>query len=54
MLDRVDQFPDFGLRRNNYALTLTGDELSDTERNAAGSAPPTARADDVNLDLDLP
>jgi hypothetical protein len=54
VLDRADQFPDFDPRRH-YALTLGADELSEAERNAsAGSAPPAARADDVDLDLDLP
>jgi hypothetical protein len=51
VLDRVDQFGDFDPRRH-YALTLTAGELSEQERNAAAlSAPPAARAGDVDLDL---
>jgi hypothetical protein len=51
VLDRVDQFADFDPRRH-YALTLTGGELSETERNAAAlAAPRAARADDIDLDL---
>ncbi|MGH4010989.1 MAG: BREX system ATP-binding protein BrxD [Pseudonocardiaceae bacterium] len=44
VLDRVDEFADFDPRRH-YALTLTGAELTETERNAA------AGAGDVDLDL---
>ena len=45
VLDRVDEFADFDPRRH-YALTLTGAELTETERNAAASG-----AGDVDLDL---
>lgn len=41
VLDRVDQFPDFDPRQH-YALTLTREEMTDTERNALS-------ADDVEL-----
>ncbi|MEY2226748.1 MULTISPECIES: BREX system ATP-binding protein BrxD [Streptomyces] len=46
VLDRVDEFTDFDPRAH-YALTLSNDELTETERNAA------AGAGDVELDLDL-
>ncbi len=45
VLDRVDEFDDFDPRRH-YALTLSGAELTEVERNAAAS-----RAGDVDLDL---
>ena len=48
VLDRVDQFPDFDPRAH-YALTLSGSELTDVERNAWRSRQPIA--DDVDLDL---
>jgi hypothetical protein len=44
VLDRVDLHEDFD-PRTHYALTLTGAELTEVERNAAASA------DDVELDL---
>ena len=44
VLDRVDEHPEFN-PREHYALTLTGAELSEVERNAA------ANADDIELDL---
>lgn len=44
VLDRVDEFADFDPRRD-YALTLSGAELTDLERNAASAA---------DVDLDLP
>lgn len=44
VLDRVDQFDDFDPRKH-YRLTVIGSELTDVERNLAGSA------DDINLDL---
>lgn len=53
VLDRVDQFPDFDPRQD-YALTLRPDELSDVERQASagGPRPSSARtADEVELDL---
>lgn len=55
VLDRVDQFHDFDPRQD-YALTLRRDELSDVERQAAASAStarptPAASAEDVELDL---
>lgn len=51
VLDRVDQFEDFDPRRN-YALTLNADELTEVERNSAGTtSTPAASADDVVLDL---
>ena len=56
LLDRVDQFPDFDPRKH-YAPTLSTEELSPEERNAAGSSRahyPTgyaSTADDVDLDL---
>ncbi len=55
VLDRVDQFPDFDPRQD-YALTLRQDELSDVERQAvAGGARQShqsaASADEVELDL---
>ena len=37
VLDRVDQFEDFDPRQH-YALTLRAEELSDVERNAAGTS----------------
>ncbi|PWJ48439.1 P-loop protein of unknown function [Quadrisphaera granulorum] len=48
VLDRVDQFEDFDPRRD-YALTVGVAELSDVEREAAGSA--AGSVDDVHLDL---
>ncbi|EST36854.1 hypothetical protein N566_16045, partial [Streptomycetaceae bacterium MP113-05] len=48
VLDRVDQFPDFDPRQH-YAFTVRGNELTDVERNLAGSS----SADDIDLDLDL-
>ncbi|MFH9007210.1 BREX system ATP-binding protein BrxD [Streptomyces afghaniensis] len=45
VLDRVDEFEDFDPRRH-YALTVSGEELNEVERNAAA-----AGADDVELDL---
>ena len=46
-----NQFADFDPRRH-YALTLAAGELSETERNAAALAVPSAaRADDIDLDL---
>ncbi len=54
VLDRVDQFPDFDPRRD-YALTLRHDELSEVERQAAGTGgratQSAARAGEVELDL---
>lgn len=54
VLDRVDQFPDFDPRQD-YALTLRQDELSDVERQAgAGASRPrqsAASADEVELNL---
>ncbi|MFG2169492.1 BREX system ATP-binding protein BrxD [Micromonospora chersina] len=43
VLDRVDQFADFDPRKH-YALTLSGTEMTDVERNAT-------RADEISLDL---
>jgi hypothetical protein len=43
VMDRVDQFTDWDPRQN-YALTIRGDELTEVERNAAS-------ADDINLRL---
>jgi hypothetical protein len=43
VMDRVDQFADWDPRQN-YALTIRGDELTEVERNAAS-------ADDINLRL---
>lgn len=48
VLDRVDQFPDFDPRQH-YRLTLSGNELTDVERNAWQQR--AADADDVELDL---
>ncbi|MET9373908.1 BREX system ATP-binding protein BrxD [Streptomyces sp. NPDC002992] len=45
VLDRVDEFDDFDPRRH-YALTVSGAELNEVERNAA-----SASADDIELDL---
>ncbi|MBH5334307.1 BREX system ATP-binding protein BrxD [Streptomyces pactum] len=45
VLDRVDEFGDFDPRRH-YALTVSGAELNEVERNAAASA-----ADDIELEL---
>lgn len=45
VLDRVDEFEDFDPRKH-YQLTISGGELTDTERNAAAD-----RADDIELDL---
>ena len=55
VLDRVDQFPDFDPRKH-YAPTLSREELSPEERNAAGSRTAASTgfvstADDVDLDL---
>lgn len=47
VLDRVDQFPDFDPRRD-YPPTVSRDELTDAERNAAATA---TSADHVKLDL---
>ncbi|ROS32033.1 BREX system ATP-binding protein BrxD [Amycolatopsis thermoflava] len=44
VLDRVDEFEDFDPRAH-YALTVSGTELTESERNAAASA------DDVELDI---
>lgn len=46
VLDRVDQFDDFNPRRD-YKLTVSSNELTDVERNAAAGR----TADDVELDL---
>ncbi|WP_030293895.1 BREX system ATP-binding protein BrxD [Streptomyces katrae] len=46
VLDRIDQFEDFDPRRH-YRLTVTNEELTDVERNLAGT--PTAA--DIDLDL---
>ncbi|MFK0216221.1 BREX system ATP-binding protein BrxD [Streptomyces sp. NPDC090298] len=45
VLDRVDEFDDFDPRQH-YALTVSGAELNEVERNAA-----QADADDIELDL---
>ncbi|WAX79633.1 BREX system ATP-binding protein BrxD [Streptomyces sp. KMM 9044] len=45
VLDRVEQFEDFDPRKH-YALTVTGTELTGTERNAAAGS-----ADDIELPL---
>ncbi|WP_137992469.1 BREX system ATP-binding protein BrxD [Streptomyces vilmorinianum] len=45
VLDRVDEFDDFEPRRH-YALTVSGAELNEVEKNAA-----RADADDIELDL---
>ena len=53
VLDRVDQFDDFDPRKH-YALTLSREELSPEERNAAGPTGASGfatSADDVALDL---
>jgi hypothetical protein len=42
VLDRIDQFPDFD-PREHYKLTVSSNELTDTERNLT--------ADDIELDL---
>ncbi|MFF1692972.1 BREX system ATP-binding protein BrxD [Streptomyces sp. NPDC058257] len=46
VLDRIDQFPDFDPRQH-YRLTVGGSELTDVERNLAGSP----SADDIDLEL---
>lgn len=46
VLDRIDQFDDFDPRRH-YQLTVTKSELTQVERNLAG----TASADDIDLDV---
>jgi hypothetical protein len=48
VLDRVDQFPEFD-PRTNYALTVTGNELTEVERNAWQQQ--ADDADDVDLEL---
>jgi hypothetical protein len=48
VLDRVDVHPDFDPLRH-YALTLSSDELTDIERNAAARG--TADPDEIKLDL---
>jgi hypothetical protein len=48
VLDRVDQFPDFDPRAH-YALTLSGSELTEVERNAWQQR--AGDADDVDLEL---
>jgi len=48
VLDRVAEFPDFDPRQH-YKLTLSGNELTDVERNAAAFRPDSA--DEVELDL---
>jgi DNA-binding HxlR family transcriptional regulator len=48
VLDRVDQFPEFNPRQH-YRLTLTGNELTEVERNAWQQR--ATDADDVELDL---
>jgi hypothetical protein len=48
VLDRVAEFPDFDPRQH-YKLTLSGNELTDVERNAAAFRP--GSADEVELDL---
>ncbi len=48
VLDRVDQFPDFDPRAH-YALTLSGSELTEVERNAWQQQ--ADDADDVDLQL---
>ncbi|ARE74563.1 BREX system ATP-binding protein BrxD [Streptomyces virginiae] len=45
VLDRIDQFEDFDPRRH-YALTMSGSEMSEVERNAAAGS-----ADEVELEL---
>lgn len=46
VLDRIDQFEDFDPRRH-YRLTVTNEELTDVERNLAG----TPSAADIDLEL---
>ncbi|MFF3456052.1 BREX system ATP-binding protein BrxD [Streptomyces sp. NPDC002730] len=46
VLDRIDQFDDFDPRQH-YRLTLSGSELTDTERNLAAGR----TADDIDLEL---
>jgi hypothetical protein len=55
VLDRVDEFTDFDPRRH-YALTINPTELTEVELNAAAvtQSPGATRADDIDLDLDLP
>jgi hypothetical protein len=48
VLDRVDQFPDFDPRMH-YALTLSGSQLTEVERNAWQQQ--ADDADDVDLEL---
>jgi P-loop Domain of unknown function (DUF2791) len=48
VLDRVDVHPDFDPLRH-YALTLSSDELTEIERNAAARG--TSDLDDIKLDL---
>lgn len=48
VLDRVDVHPDFDPLQH-YALTLSSDELTDIERNAAARG--TSDPDDIKLDL---
>jgi bacteriophage exclusion system BrxC/D-like protein len=50
VLDRVDEFADFD-PRTHYALTLSTNELTDTERNAAAGATTANGVDDIPLDL---
>jgi hypothetical protein len=51
VLDRVDQFADFDPSRH-YSLTVTRDELTEVERNAAaGVVTPAKNPDDVDLDV---
>ncbi|MFG2890788.1 BREX system ATP-binding protein BrxD [Streptomyces sp. NPDC048248] len=45
VLDRVDEFDDFDPRKH-YALTVSSDELSEVERNAAADS-----ADEIELEL---
>lgn len=45
VLDRVEEFEDFEPRRH-YALTVSGGELTDVERNAAAAGP-----DEIDLEL---
>ncbi|MFI0742016.1 BREX system ATP-binding protein BrxD [Streptomyces sp. NPDC021100] len=45
VLDRVDEFGDFDPRKH-YALTVSSDELSEVERNAAANS-----ADEIELEL---
>jgi hypothetical protein len=46
VLDRVDQFPDFDPRKH-YALTISDNELSDSERSARSAD----SLDDIQLDI---